>query len=293
MISIFKPATARKEVNKNSGDGELAKLANLNRLVENVNTIVANGIPASGPTLTYTNIGAVDSMIVEFSLGLITPYSSNLSGTKVLQSYYLPSINVISNTEVTSLIFPNVQFVKQLFINGNSSLTTIEAPLLNTATTYLNIRGSGDLNVSLPLLTYVYELGLHIVGCSSVNLTSLAYVNYINVSDCSFASLSFDSLVSTNGITISFNTNLTSTSIGIIGTLKEINGGVDLAENALLESSINGVLALLVNLDGNNGTRLYENNAVLLNGGTNAAPTGQGLIDKLILESRGCSVSTN
>ena len=56
--------------------------------------------------------------------------------------------------------------------------------------------------------------------------------------------------------------------------------------NLLTESAVNSILDVFVVANGNDG-------ALVLNGTGNAAPTGQGLIDKATLQSRGWTVTTN
>ena len=109
----------------------------------------------------------------------------------------------------------------------------------------------------------------------SGNLESISIPNLININVLYFSS-----------------PNLTSVNIGEIGgTLKKANS-VQIVNSALSEETVNYVLALLVSLDGTNGTILYGGD-VYLDGGTSAAPTGQGLIDKATIESRGGTVYTN
>jgi hypothetical protein len=86
-------------------------------------------------------------------------------------------------------------------------------------------------------------------------------------------------------------TNLTTINIGQIGQLRQMNA-IFLEDNALTEETVNYILALLVSLDGNNNT-VYWDGSIYLTGGTNAAPAGQGLIDKQTLIDRGASVDTN
>ncbi len=88
-----------------------------------------------------------------------------------------------------------------------------------------------------------------------------------------------------------YSTNLTTVNIGQIGTVREINR-VSIVDCALSEETVNYILALLVSLDGSNGTFLFSSD-VDLSGGTSAAPTGQGLIDKATLQARGSLVTTN
>lgn len=329
MIPIFTPATARKDVNKVPGDGELAKLANLNRLVENVNTIVANGIPASGPTLTYSNTGALDSMNVSFVVTVPSSNTQNSSGTKTVQSYYAANIDIYSNSPtLTSITFPDVISVNNISVQYIDLLTSISLPQAIyfyditlsdlSSLTSVNIPSlSGNINYIelryLPLLTsfnfsniisidsrsdyYTSSFLIQLSGLTSINFSSLAFLKqyksfYItdNPDLTSFSSPELN--ICNNSINIEDNVSLTSITLGTIGTLKIVNDNISLSNNALNVGSVNGVLALLVSLDGTNGTSLFTSN-LYLTGGTNAAPTGQGIIDVQTLIDRGCDVQTN
>lgn len=87
------------------------------------------------------------------------------------------------------------------------------------------------------------------------------------------------------GLNISQNTSLTTIDIssyfptdGEIGTF---------TLNNLSAASVNHILSRYVANPG------YANGSITLNGGTNAAPTGQGIVDKATLLGRGVTVTTN
>jgi len=168
MIPLFTPATARKDVNKTYGDGELAKLANLNRLVENVNTIVAQGIPAAGPTLTYTNVGPLTAMGVSFNVVVDPTAIPNSGGSKTVQSYYVPQIalnnNGGANASLTSISFPDIEIGGSFSVEFLPVLTSVSLPKLTkllsgTFTVQGYDDGDGTINyisnLSAPLLDYV------------------------------------------------------------------------------------------------------------------------------------------
>jgi hypothetical protein len=126
-------------------------------------------------------------------------------------------------------------------------------------------------SVVIPTESYFINIGIY--GMPD-NVESITIPNLVN-----FGLISFQS------------SSLTNVNIGEIGSLKH-GGSVDMIGCALSEETINYILALLVSLDGTNGTVLYSGD-VYLEGGTNAAPTGQGLIDKETLQARGGLVTTN
>jgi hypothetical protein len=89
--------------------------------------------------------------------------------------------------------------------------------------------------------------------------------------------------------------NLVSVTLGTPGVLKVITGAtINVSGQKLNSASVNGILALLVSLDGTNGTTLWGAGKTLtINGGTNAAPSGQGILNKATLVARTATVTTN
>jgi hypothetical protein len=77
------------------------------------------------------------------------------------------------------------------------------------------------------------------------------------------------------------------TTISLPNFLPTLNSNVTANNNALNAASVNHILARCIANAG------YTNGTVLLDGGTNAAPTGQGITDKNDLIARGCTVTTN
>lgn len=126
----------------------------------------------------------------------------------------------------------------------------------------------------------------------SVIIPTESYFDNINIYDDSanLETISIPNLINFDVVAF-YSSNLTSVNIGEIGLLKRA-GSVNLGGCALSEENVNYILALLVSLDGTNGTSFYDGDVYLADG-TSAAPTGQGLTDKETLEARGCTVTTN
>lgn len=93
----------------------------------------------------------------------------------------------------------------------------------------------------------------------------------------------------------SSNGNLASITLGTIGTLKQIAGTtITLSGQKLTSANVNAIMALLVSLNGSSGTTAWGSGKTLtINGGTNGAPTGQGITDKATLVARGATITTN
>lgn len=209
MIPLFTPAAARKDVNKTPGDGELAKLANLNRLVENVNTIVAQGLPASPPVFSYTVTGGtVPSIKVDYviSSGDIT---TGVVGQNTISSYYVPVINVNKFTASSISFFTQALCKMEWYYQNNPAeapvVSVINFPTLTNIITSEAISASGQIllqnvsaltTLSAPLLTS--DGGISIDNCSNfttLNIPNLIY-GYVNIDNCdslSFSGISFNS----------------------------------------------------------------------------------------------------
>ena len=133
---------------------------------------------------------------------------------------------------------------------------------------------------------------------TTINAPALANVSG-NITIDTMASLttvSLANLVTCPG-TISLQTsngNLTSVTLGTPGVTKALTGAsIRIDGQKLTAASVNAILALLVSLDGTNGTTFWGSKTLIINGGTNAAPTGQGITDKATLIARSASITTN
>jgi hypothetical protein len=86
-------------------------------------------------------------------------------------------------------------------------------------------------------------------------------------------------------------TSLTTLSIPY---LRNMAGNLSATFCALSQSSVDGILQRLANMNGKNGTTEYGSGLeVNLSGGTSAAPSATGLTAKNTLVARGCTVTTN
>jgi hypothetical protein len=75
--------------------------------------------------------------------------------------------------------------------------------------------------------------------------------------------------------------------------LKTLNGNFSLNGCGFNQTTVDNLLVKLASLNGANGTTLYANSDIYVNGGTNAIPSGAGLAAKTTLEGRGCNVYVN
>jgi len=143
-------------------------------------------------------------------------------------------------------------------------------------------------------------------ACSISNAASLTTVSinsleqmtggFVLATMASLTTVSLSRLINM-GANISFQTsngNISSVNIGTIGTLKNLGFIINISGQKLPSANVNYILALLVSLNGTGGTTLWGTGRTLtINGGTNGAPTGQGIIDKATLVARGATITTN
>ncbi len=191
-----------------------------------------------------------------------------------------------SSTALTSLTVPlwmtDVPFV------------TISLPNLATSTNYIDIDTCPDLeSVDLSSLVSCGDgtSGLYLTSCNSlpsISLPSLVTVDgelYFQTS-AALVSFSAPSLVTING-DVTADTNPLLTTVTLTSWLPTNGTTIGLDGNALNLASVNHILARCV------ANAAFVSGSVLLNGGTNAAPAGQGATDVTTLTGRGVTVNTN
>ncbi len=181
---------------------------------------------------------------------------------------------------LTSLSFPELLFIGANFAPTTMALvTTFSFPKLATISgTFAPTTMAALVTMSLPLLA-------NIVGAVSVaSMASLTTISFAGMANY--------------GSTITFNSglgNLTSVTLGTIGTLNSIAGAtINISGQKLTQANVNAILALLISLNGTNGTTLWGAGKTLnVSGGTSGAPSGQGITDKAALVVRGATITTN
>jgi hypothetical protein len=187
---------------------------------------------------------------------------------------------------LTTLSFPELVSVGGACSPATmASLTTLSFPKL----TYVGGACSPNTMASLTTLSYpeLISIGSACSPATMASLTTLSFPKLTYVGGAcnpnamaSLTTLSFPKMV-TFGSTIAINSNLdniTSIILGTIGTLKTITGAtINCSGQKLTAECVDGILALLVSLDGTSGTTLWGAGKTLtINGGTNAAPTFTG-----------------
>ena len=198
---------------------------------------------------------------------------------------------------------PNIGFNNNVVaITSCPALTSLSFPMLeDLGGSYTPATMASLTTLSTPALAYVGgSLNISIMAAlTSVSMPSLLNVvgSWTVATMASLTTISLPAMVS-YGSTIAATTglgNLTTVTLGTPGTLKRISGAtINISGQKLDQASVNGILALLVSLDGTGGTTLWgAGKTVNLSGGTSAAPSGQGIINKATLVARTATVTTN
>lgn len=178
-------------------------------------------------------------------------------------------------TSLVSFIAPDLVLLddSHFIFGSNSALTGFSFPVLVTMDNFADIQWFSNsvlTSVSLPVLTTIDNSSF--LSGSSPAMISFSLPALITVDN-------------SGAITVSNSPALTSVSLG---SATFGNGTVlDFSANALTDVSVNHVLARAV------ANLAYVSGSINLSGGTNAAPTGQGIVDKATLIGRGVTVTTN
>lgn len=194
------------------------------------------------------------------------------------QATSIAGFDIESTTQITSLSWPNLVTIDPTDIQngyvtilGNSSLTAVSMPVFSSTGPNSNfgITGCSALtSLSFPSMTSIGRALLlygntALVSISAPSLTTVGQFNF-DVHGCTLlTTVTLTSYLPTNGVDQNF-----------IGC-------------ALSAASVNHILARCVASVG------YISGTVNLSGGTNAAPSGQGIADKATLIGRGVNVITN
>ena len=211
---------------------------------------------------------------------------------------FAPSGNYITSLSANSLIA----------IGGNFSPAVLSSPSFGALNfnSLILVGGTVGLNL-IPYLTTVYLPSLQCVvgqfspnNCTflnTINCPALQYMGTCTLATMShLATVNFPAMVNYSGA-ITITTSLgavSSVTLGTIGTLKKINGSVNIATQKLTQATVDGILALIASLDGTNGTTSWGSGKTLtINGGTNSAPSTSGSSSMATIVARGGTVTHN
>ena len=176
-----------------------------------------------------------------------------------------PGVQAIFNT--------NLVLGNNLTISGYTAWTTLPSDAFAGLNALLNLALNNNTLTALP--AGVFD-----------NLTALQLLILTNNALTALPAGVFDNLTALQGLGMD-NNALTALPAGVFDNLTALQGLI-LTNNALTVSAVNQLLAELV---ATVGSRVICN--LDISGGTNAAPTGQGILDAATLVAAGWTVTTN
>lgn len=215
------------------------------------------------------------------------------------------------STPATSVNLPALKYVGEDFIfEADASLAEIELPALLTITRHLGgVTGGTMDSIAFPVLTTIGEqASLVLWTATSVSFDALTSIgDLFDLSNTTIGTLnapvlatigntlsgvfmagttlSLPALVTVTDLSVNFSFSSLVT-VSFASWVIEDGQFIDFTDCALNAASVNGLLARGVASTITGAT--FE-----LAGGTNAAPTGQGITDKATLQGQGNTVNTN
>jgi hypothetical protein len=217
-------------------------------------------ISDSFATVESLNFPKLELVTATFTIGLTQP---------TLQEINLPSLKS-GSFNISSC--PNLNF-------------TLNIPNLTHSNNFQFSSVSGLRNIDCPLLTGSSVNFFNCPQLESMSFNSLVRAANFSVTRTATTSINIPSLVSvTNNISANSNPNLTT--VNLNSFVPSNSRTYTFSGCALNVASVNHILA--------RGVAANVTGAIFnLNGGTSAAPNGQGIIDKAILTGLNNTVRTN
>jgi hypothetical protein len=273
-----------------------------------------SGVCTQTPFVFSDPVGALTSLTFDNLAGIMGASGFSPTNLASVTSMSFPSLSFCggnfspqSMASLTTLSLPILAYVGGTFSpNTMAALTALSLPELAYVGGNFSPNTAPNLaTLSVPNLVYVGTLQLfNLASLTSFSAPNLVYYapNGLGSIAVSMASLTTFSTPATRIISGSGSFtmndrlgNLTTVTLGTVGVLKVVSvGTINISGQKLAQASVNGILALLVSLDGTNGTTLWgAGKTVNISGGTSAAPSGQGIIDKATLVARSATVTTN
>ena len=262
-------------------------------------------------TAEVSDINFGGSTLTKVGNDILVDSRSTLNFFEFNTNYHAMDLLDLSETLITSF-GTAYQTIDSINVSGCTNLTTFSSNY--TATTHLNASGCTNLttlycnNNSLTSLDLSANTDLSTLNCSYNSLTSLDLsantdLSTLNCNYNSLTSLDLSANTSLSTFTCSYNA-LTSLDLSTNISLSTLNcynnsltsldlstnislSALDCSYNALTETSVDDILITLNSFD-----NTYSGICVL-EGGSNEAPSSNGLIAKTALEVRGWTVYTN
>lgn len=193
------------------------------------------------------------------------------------------------NFLLNQLVAPNLKYIGSIQVGNQNNI--IDLPNLEYANNIYAYQECAVFN--LPSLRVIQNMAVYSHNQSTYNLPSLETTDGINMSSNQFVSIDFPSLVYCRNFSISDNPNLTT--INFPNLRVATSNFMGFHNNALSQQAVDTILVTFANMDGQSAQypHYFGFATILLNGGSNSAPSQVGLDAIAILQQRNCSVATN
>lgn len=252
--------------------------------VTNLNTFnfTDSGNLAGLLTVSFPMVGASDNISFDSESTLVM-----VSGNSIT---FLNGLNLTNCPDLITVSFSSLNDVAGDINISSNAVITINLNSLKTCDGSMVLAFNKIASLSMPAFqTLAGDFNLHddpAVG--SINLPSLTSCSSITtVNDATLTTLSCPALTSVSSGNLNCSTCPLLTSVNIGSAVIADFGTIDFSGCALNAASVNSILARCVASN-------VHNCDIELSGGTNSAPTGQGLSDKAtLLASPGNTVNTN
>ena len=232
-----------------------------------------NATAFTGPgTLQARVYGYKDSFFRPAGLSPVPPGVQAIFNTNLVLGNNLTISGYTAWTTLPSDAFAGLNALLNLALNNNT-LTALPAGVFDNLTALQLLILTNNALTALP--AGVFD-----------NLTALQGLGMDNNALTALPAGVFDNLTALQGLILN-NNALTALPAGVFDNLTALQGLI-LTNNALTVSAVNQLLAELV---ATVGSRVICN--LDISGGTNAAPTGQGILDAATLVAAGWTVTTN
>jgi len=230
------------------------------------------------------------------------PLSTGAPAEDAVIEWEPPSVELFSKTsmsfydddEVTSLSLNMEEMSRSIYIEGMGSLASLSFPNLvsfsDESEPEFTISYCESLvSIDFPKLALL-DTSLAISGCTNlttINLPALEEANGLYIESSAMTSFDLSALVTIGRMHIGVTGNTVLKSIDLSSFVPTSKGKFYFSGNALTAESVNAILARFV------ANAEFVSGTIDLSGGTNAAPTGQGLTDVTTLRARGVTVIVN
>lgn len=239
--------------------------------------------------------GTLNNHFVEVDNEIMIGWTNQVYGTQMPIQVNAPNLKAIIggfqyDYWLKKLVAPNLKYMASLQFGTNDIVA--DFPSLEYVSRF-DIYGAPNLVYNLPNLKHVGNA--YFSGVSgSFTLPALETISNLNASwGSQMTSINLPNLKYASNLGISYNSVLNNINISSLKAC--FSNYVGFNNNALNQSSVDAILWQFANMDGvNNGIDyVFRDGTIMLNGGTNSAPSASGLQAIAILNSRGVGVATN